>query len=298
MNNLSKKPIQYRIRRKCQVLAVKLFGYKIMSKVFFWIVMKKPLHLNDPQTFNEKIQWLKLFYYPTNDLIVQCSDKYAVRKYIASKGFEDILVPLLGVWNSVDELNWDSLPKKFALKCNHGCAYNIVCDDKQSLDFQAVKRQLNTWLKEDFSLFNCEVHYSKVKRKILCEEYIETKDGFFPIDYKFFCFNGVPRFVGVFIERSTNLKRVFLNLSWEPINVTDDTNCEIPEKPICYDRMLEVVKILCKDFIFVRVDLYAMDEKVLFGELTFTPTGGLAPFFTIEADKEIGKMLDITSVIN
>ena len=176
----------YKARRKIQVVAHKLFSNEFMSKLYFKIVLKEKLDLENPKTFNEKLQWLKLYYYPQNDLAVKCADKYRVREYIKEKGYENTLVPLLGAWDNVEDIDWDSLPNKFVLKCNHGCAYNIVCSDKDGFDKIEAKKQLNTWLKEDFGAFNIEPHYSNIKKhKITCEEFL----GDNLVDYKFFCFN-------------------------------------------------------------------------------------------------------------
>lgn len=162
----------YKARRKIQVVAHKLFSNEFMSKLYFKIVLKEKLDLKNPRTFNEKLQWLKLYYYPQNDLAVKCADKYRVREYIKDKEYENTLVPLLGAWDNVEDIDWDSLPNKFVLKCNHGCAYNIVCNDKTEFDRIKAKKQLNTWLKEDFGAFNIEPHYSNIKKhKITCEEF-------------------------------------------------------------------------------------------------------------------------------
>ncbi len=294
MNNLVRKPLVYRIRRKGQVIAVRVLGYKTMTRIFYRVVMKKRLHLKTPLTFNEKIQWLKLYSFPKDEDVIQCADKYAVRDYVAAKGHRECLNGLIGVWDKACDISWDELPERFAIKCNHGCGYNIICNEKSSFDIQTATKQIDEWMHEDFSLFNCEVHYASIPRKIICEEYLETTEGFFPRDYKFFCFNGVPHFVGVFCERSTSLKRIFLDLKWKPISISKDKDDYIPEKPECYEAMLRIVRDLCKDFTFARVDMYALADKPIFGEMTFTPTGGLADFFTAEADKRVGEMLDIS----
>ena len=124
----------YKVRRKCQVLAHKIISNEAMSKLYFKIVLHKRLNLKNPQTFNEKIQWLKLYHYPKNQLVVNGSDKYAVREYITEKGYGHKLVPLLGVWDKAEDIDWNALPNRFVLKCNHGCAYNIVVSDKDKLD--------------------------------------------------------------------------------------------------------------------------------------------------------------------
>ena len=299
MNYLGKKPMLYRIRRWFQASATKLFGYVFMSRVYYRIVMKQKLNLKSPQTFNEKLQWLKLYSYPQNKTIIQCADKYAVREYLIEKGLGKYLNQLIGVWDRADDIDWSILPEQFAIKCNHGCAYNIICRDRKTFDTNFAQKQLSHWMTEDFSLFNCEVHYHYIKRKIICEKYIETADGSFPIDYKFYCFNGIPKFIGVFIDRDIKLQRVFFDLNWNPLPyVKNNSVGKEPKKPICYEEMLNVVRELCRDFTFVRVDLYEMDQKVLFGELTFTPTGGLADFFTLEADLILGQMLDISKEMN
>ena len=129
------------------------------------------MNLKDPQTFNEKLQWLKLYYFPKDQLAIQCADKYAVRNYIKAKGYSDKLVPLVGSWKEAKDIEWDKLPEKFVLKCNHGCAYNLVCTDKNVLDKQSTIRQLDEWMKEDFGAFNIELHYSAIKQHmIICEE--------------------------------------------------------------------------------------------------------------------------------
>src|SRR5690606_36934420 len=123
----------------------------------------------------------------------QCADKYRVRQYVEAKGYPDILVPSIGVWDSPEEVNWEESPNKFAMKCTHGCGYNIICGDKSSLDLQRVEQLLSRWIKEDFGLFNVEPRYSKMTPKIICEEYIETLAAPLPVDYKIYCFDGVAK---------------------------------------------------------------------------------------------------------
>jgi len=137
----------YKARRKCQMLAQKVVSNEAMSKFYYKIVLHKKLNLDNPQTFNEKIQWMKLYYYPNNPLVVKGSDKYAVRAYIKEKGYGDRLVPILGVWDTAEDIDWDKLPDRFVLKCNHGCAYNIVVPDKSKFDKATVIKKLNEWLK-------------------------------------------------------------------------------------------------------------------------------------------------------
>lgn len=284
----------YKTRRKIQVVAHKLFSNEFMSKLYFKIVLKEKLDLKNPRTFNEKLQWLKLYYYPQNDLAVKCADKYRVREYIKDKGYENTLVPLLGAWDNVEDIDWDSLPNKFVLKCNHGCAYNIVCNDKTEFDRIKAKKQLNTWLKEDFGAFNIEPHYSNIKKhKITCEEFL----GDNLVDYKFFCFNGIPKFIYVSSDliHDRQAKIGFFNIEGSKINLKRDDYASIEkiELPSFYNEMLEMASKLCKDFPFVRVDFFVTDNKYYFAELTFTPSACMMPFNPKEIDLKWGNMLNI-----
>ncbi len=289
----------YKARRKCQVLAHKFFSDAAMSKLYFRIVLHKRLNLKNPQTFNEKIQWLKLYYYPNNSLIINSSDKYAVRDYIVDKGYGNKLVPLLGVWDRGEEIEWNNLPDSFVLKCNHGCAYNIVVSDKSKLDKEKTVKQLNKWLKEDFGAFNIELHYSAIKHhRITCEEFL----GENITDYKFFCFNGVPHFIYVSTDliHDRQAQIGFFYLDGKKMPLLRDDYTDIPEVtfPWFYDEMKEAAEILCKDFPFVRVDFFISNNTWYFAELTFTPSAGMMPFNPEKYDLEWGNLLNIESEIN
>ena len=286
--------ILYKIRRKCQVIAYKLFSNEFLSKFYFKIVLKEKLDLNNPKTFNEKLQWLKLYNYPNNDLIEKCTDKYTVREYIEEKGYANTLVPLLGVWDSPNDINWQELPEKFVLKCSHGCAYNLICKNKEKLDKISTKKQLDTWLKEDFGAFNIELHYSKIKHhKITCEEFL----GENLTDYKFFCFNGKPKFIYVsndlIHDRQAKIGFFYLDGSKMDLKRTDYKNIDEIDLPSFYNEMLDMASNLCKEFVFVRVDFFVTNNRYYFAELTFTPSACMMPFNPKQIDLEWGKLLDI-----
>lgn len=285
----------YKLRRKGQVLAHKILPNEFLSKVYFKAVLGKKLNIKEPKTFNEKLQWCKLYYFPKNDLVVQGADKYAVREYIKSKGYGDKLVPLIDVWDSANEINWEELPEKFVLKCNHGCAYNIVCSDKSSLDEKQTKKQLNAWLKEDFGNFNLELHYSRIKdKKITAEKHL----GDCITDYKFFCFNGEPKCIYVSTDlvhdRQAQIGFFYLNGEKMPLKRDDYTDIEKADFPPYFKDMLEAAKVLAKDFPFVRVDFFITEEDFYFAELTFTPGACMMPFNPEKFDAEWGEMLDIS----
>ena len=181
----------YKIRRWGQVKAYQLTSPEFMSRLYFRVLLGYKLNLKDPKTFNEKTQWLKLYEWPKNPVAIQCGDKYTVRKYIEGHGCGQYLVDLIGVWERVEDIEWDKLPEQFAMKCTHGCGYNIICDSKKELDIAGCEKKLRKWMKEDFGKFNAEPHYSKMKPRIICEKYL----GGDIVDYKFYVFNGKVQFM-------------------------------------------------------------------------------------------------------
>lgn len=271
----------------------------LANKIMYRVLMNRNMNLKDPQTFNEKINWLKLYDYPKNNLVIKCTDKYTVREYIESKGLSSILNDLYGVYNNANEIDWNSLPNKFVLKCNHGCGYNIICEDKNKLSINEANKKLNNWMNEDFALVSCEPHYSKIDRKIICEKYL-GKDL---LDYKFFCFKGEPKFL--YISRTVEgshhgMKADFLNMdgSRTPFRRTDHESFEVfPDMMKNIEEAKKICRILSSDFEFVRVDLFEVDNKIYFSELTFSPCSGMMPIEPQEYDKELGTMIELKGEI-
>lgn len=283
----------YKLRRKGQVIAHYIFPDELMCKLYSRIVLHKKVDLANPKTFNEKIQWMKIHYYPNNKLVIRGADKYADRSYIKEKGLGDILVPLLGHWDTASEIDWVSLPNQFVLKCNHGCAYNILCNNKESFDKELAEKQLNEWMKEDFGAFNIELHYSKIKPHITCEEFL----GDCIMDYKFFCFNGEPKYIYVSNDliRDRQSQIGFFYLDGKKIPMTRDDYADISyvELPSFFEQMKNTATILAKDFSFVRVDFFLANGKYYFAELTFTPGAGMMPFNPDRFDLEWGNNMNI-----
>lgn len=288
----------YKARRQCQVIAHKIMPDEVMCKFYSRILLKKKVDLKNPQTFNEKIQWLKLHDYPTDQLVIDGADKYKVRAYVEEKGLGNILVPLIGHWDKPEDIDWDKLPKKFVLKCNHGCAYNILCNDKSAFDKEDAIKKMRKWMKEDFGAFNIETHYSKIKPHITCEEFL----GDCIIDYKFFCFNGEPKYIYVssdlIHDRQAQIGFFYLDGSKMPLIRDDYAPMDIEELPPFFDQMKEAARVLCQDFSFVRVDFFLANNTYYFAELTFTPSGGMMPFNPDKYDLEWGKLIDLSRVRN
>lgn len=287
----------YSIRRKMQILFFNCFSKERVSKTYFKIVLKYKLNLDNPKTFNEKIQWLKLYEWPNNELAIKCTDKYKVREYLILKKADKYLNQLIGVYDKAEEIEWDKLPDQFVLKCNHGCAYNIICKDKTKLDIKKTNKLLNKWLKEDFGKFNAEIHYSKIKPRIICEKFLGDNLE----DYKFFCFNGKFKFMYVAVDSddSSKEREAFFDEKGKLIDVTNADYGLYKEAtvPDNFNELIKVSEELSKDFPFARVDWYIKNGVVTFGELTFTPSGGMMKFNPSSFDTIVGDMLDISNLM-
>ena len=293
---MERDSVLYKLRRQGQVIAHHIMPDELMCKVYSRILLKKRVDLKNPKTFNEKIQWLKLYDYPNNPLVIQGADKYKVREYVKKKGLERILVPMLADWDDPGKIDWDSLPDKFVLKCNHGCAYNILCSGKATFDKKEAVNKIKKWMKEDFGAFNIETHYSKITPHITCEEYL----GDCIIDYKFFCFNGKPQYIYISSDlvhdRQAQIGFYYLNGKKMPLIRDDYAPMDIDKFPPFFYDMKRDAEILCEDFPFVRVDFFVANNTYYFAELTFTPSGGMMPFNPDTYDLEWGKMIDLSSL--
>lgn len=299
--------VQYYLRCLMQSF-IRDFEYKMcknMPKILYPLYLKywyhkktnRTLNLKNPKTFNEKIQWLKL--YDSTPIKTKLADKYLVRDWVKEKIGEEYLIPLLGVWEKADDIDFDKLPNQFVLKCNHGCGYNIIVKDKAKLNIKETKQQLTTWLHENFAFKNgLELHYKNIKPVIIAEEYIkEVSES--AIDYKFICCNGLPELCWITNKYETIHKRSFYSLpNWEKQNIEYrdrgaifDEN--VTQKPEVLDKMLSVVKTLAKDFPLVRVDLYLIKDKIYFGEMTFTSSSGGALFFPYEWNYILGEKVTL-----
>ena len=255
------------------------------------------LDLDNPRTFDEKIQWSKL--YDSTPIKTRLADKYLVRDWVAEKIGDKYLIPLLGVYDSFDEIDFEKLPKQFVIKCNHGCAYNIIVKDKSKLDLADVKAKLDKWMNENFAFsYGCELHYRDIKPKIIIEQFIENKkSGGDLYDYKFWCFGGKVYYIQFLSERNIDgLKMAFYNKNWEKQHFVyshplDKKNIE---KPSNLDEMIELAERLSKDFNHVRVDFYRLDDgTIYFGEMTFTSASGTCKWNDEKINRYFGKLFKL-----
>ena len=290
-----------KLKTKQQVLSLvrSVMGTEAKEKLVYYHHIKQWPNLKEPKTWGEKLLWLNHHWQP--EIKSLCADKYRVREYIKQQGLENILIPLLGVWNNAEDIDFDALPDKFVLKCNHGCAMNILVMDKAKLNKEEAVNQLNEWLKVDLGKVSGEYHYSKIKPCIIAEAFLPVEKETDVVDFKIHCFNGQPKFIGVCYDRDPithTSKGLIYSPQWERMMILqgDDPACSYP-KPERLEDMLEMAKKLSADFPYVRVDLYAIHDRVFFGELTFSPDGNIPEReYTKEACTIIGKWLDLSEV--
>ncbi len=253
--------------------------------------------LKNPKTFSEKQQWYKL--YSNDPLMEKCADKQDVREYIINCGYKHLLNESYGVYDDVDQIPIDTLPDKFVLKAAHSSGWNLIVQDKNSMDWDTEKKLMRLWLKQDNYWSGREWVYKNMKKRIVAEKYLEDESGGL-LDYKFYCFNGEPRFLQLEVGRFTDHNtRNFYDMDWNlmPFGKELPHNPDVHiEKPFAFEEMKKIAKDLSKPFSYVRVDLYQVQGKVFFGELTYFPAGGAPDFVPSEYDKIVGDMWEVTGV--
>lgn len=305
-NSILKELRKYSVLRSIKknlCIAASLISPRFNTRICYYLAYGRRLDLKNPVTLDEKILWLKLNRYIKDPLVIQCADKYRVREYVKECGCESILIELISVYKSADEIVWEELPQKFVLKWNFGATLNVLCQDKSKLNGNEVKRQLAVWGKTRPWLAYSEFQYKYAPKRIVCERLIENYDSqgswIAPEDYKVYCFNGVPTYIMVCMDRGlySKPKFYFFDAQWKLARINRDS-INAPgdftvEKPKCLDELLRSAAILSKPFPFVRADFYISGDKVYFGELTFTPGGGVDYARLPETNLMMGQMLEL-----
>jgi len=255
---------------------------------------RKELTRENAKTFNEKIQWLRIF--DNTSIKSEMADKVTVRKHVAERIGEKYLNKIWGPYDSFSEINFQELPDRFVIKCNHGCGYNIVVQDKSKMKREDIQPKLEQWMSENYALFFLEFQYKPIVPKIFVEEFIENKGGNL-YDYKVHCFNGEPRFIQYIGDRMTSLtQEIFLDVNWipQPFTYTYTRYDLPPPKPECLKELLLCAKKMAQDFIYARVDFYILDNgEIRFGEMTFTPAGGFDHWNPKEWDLKLGNLIHL-----
>lgn len=278
----------------CRHFPLKYLPDNTCIKIFYRAYLGCFPDLNKPQSYNEKLQWLKL--YDRNPLYTTLSDKYLVRDFVSERIGEQYLVPLLGVWDHVEEIDYDSLPNQFVLKCNHDSGSVVVCKDKESLDRKIANAKLKKALKTQYFWKGREYNYKDIKRKVIAEEYLCDGEGDELTDYKYFCFDGVPRFIQVDRGRFSKHVRNFYDSDWNFIDVEygcPNDKVTLDRMPHLHGKMLKLAATLSAGFPHVRVDFYVSKGQVYFGEMTFHHGGGFMTIIPKEYDITWGQYLNI-----
>lgn len=257
----------------------------------------RKINLKNPKSFDEKLLWLMLFW--RHPLIVQCGDKYSMRLYAQQKGWGHILPQLIGVYNKSKEINFDQFPDKFVLKCTHGCGFNIICRNKKEFDQSEAKDKLDRWMKIDYSKCAGELHYKKMKPRIICEGFLDDLSGDLPVDYKVYCFDGKAHCTLTVLERREGGHHAlfdFYDREWKTKLAYSKSSLladrEIP-KPDAYDEILRAAEALSKPFPFARMDFYSVNGKAILGEITFTPSGCIGKGYTELAQQTLGDLINL-----
>ena len=252
-------------------------------------------NIDNPRTFTEKIQWAKINAMDEKKSLL--ADKYAVRAWVSRMIGEEYLIPLIGVWDSADQIDFDGLPDAFVLKTNNACGTNLIVKDKSLLDVRRARRELNRWMGWDYGWMGFELQYLAIRPKIIAEKFICNEDGSEIRDYKFLCFDGEPKYIWVTEDRHSRHTEATLGMDWayapwcDPDSIVPDN---IPKKPESFDLMVELVKKLAVGFPHVRVDLYEVDGRPLFGEMTFTSGGGYFRIAPPDYNEKLGDMWDLS----
>lgn len=267
-------------------------------KMKFKTKMDGNLNLKNPRTFNEKLQYLKL--HDRNPLYTQLVDKYKVREYVSETIGEEYLVPLYGVWDDFEEIDFSKLPNTFVLKTNHDSSGAIICKDKAEFDIKSARKKINHSLKRNYFYAGREWPYKNVKPKIICEKYLEDNSKLGLKDYKFFCFDGIPEVMFIATGPESDRRIDFYDLDFNPLSVKqayEKSSVKI-EKPEKFEEMIDLSKKLSKNIPHVRVDFYEIEGKIYFGELTLYHFSGMQKYEPEFFDYELGKFLDISKAYN
>jgi hypothetical protein len=284
------------LARKAAYSVIKYIPDEPYLKLQYRVMVGKRLDLARPTTFNEKLQWLKL--HDRNPLYTRLADKFEVRDYIGKRVGTEYLIPLLGVYRRVEDIDFSALPHQFVLKCTHDSGGNVICNNKVMLDEVAAKRKLKRALERNYFWFGREWPYKGISPRVICEQYVTDESGDGLRDYKIFCFHGHPRLIQVDLGRFVNHKRNLYSPAWElldfEIALPRDAEAQIP-RPRRFDDMLRIAETLSAGFSHVRIDMYSVRDTVYVGEMTFHHGSGYEQFRPESYDELLGSWIRLPS---
>ncbi len=277
---------------------IKMSDQKFLDLCFDYYLGKK-INWKNPQTYNEKLQWLKI--YDRQDRYTKMVDKYEAKEYVKNIIGEEYIIPTIGIYDKFENIDFEKLPQQFVMKCTHDSGGLVICKDKSKLNLKEAKRKINQCLKVNY--FNCwkEWPYKNVKPRIIIEKYMTNDDSDGINDYKFFCFNGKVKLLFIATDRvneneETKFDFYDENFNHLPIKNGHPNALVPPSKPLNFEKMKELAEILSKDIPHLRVDFYEINGKIYFGELTFSHWAGMVPFEPEEYDLILGNWIDISSI--
>lgn len=278
--------------------AVLFFAGLIPDKLYVNLIFKGKLgyklNLRNPQTFNEKLNWIKL--YNRNSLYTSMADKYAVKEIVKEKIGEEYMVKNLGVWDKFDEIDFDMLPNRFVLKCTHDSSGAIICRDKSTFDVDAAKKKVDFVMKMNYFYACREWPYKNIPHRIIADELLDDGSGHELNDYKFWCFNGEPTYMYCTVKtKRDDIYENFYDMDFKPTQINHGWPRRIPEfeKPAAFELMKELAVKLSAGIPFVRIDFFYVNGKIYFGEYTFFDWAGLQPFDSFNQDKELGRLIQL-----
>lgn len=293
--NLQENKLKRALYAPFRGIIKKLFPVFFVKQQYKYITHHK-LNLEKPLRYTEKLQYLRLFVYPHDDLVIKCAGRAGVREYVEDRGYGASLIPIHGLYNHFNEIDFAHLPSAFVMKSTHACAYNVIVRDKANLDLIPLKKRFEKWLKTNYGEKALELHYAPIKPQIIIEKYIGEVDSL-PVEYKIHVFNGQARSMYVVTGRGVDIRYNNYYIDWRPFDGSQFNGWKKRDEPIPIpENWIEMVKMaedLAKPFPFVRVDLYNIDGKIYFGELTFTPAKGTLILDDDQCDFEMGAWLNI-----
>lgn len=287
---------KYKMKRASKKFVSK-HNNKKYSENLYKEAFNREIDWENPTYFNEKLMYLKVFKYNFNHEVWNCADKYQARLYAIGRGIKEKHLPeLIGIYNKPRDIKESDLPDKFIIKCTHGYDFNIACDSKKDFDLQTAKRKLNKWQKTRYGYDTGELQYTHITPKIMVEKLdVENKNA---VDYKMYCFNGKPLIVLACTERGDNVKLNFFDLKWNELDLAkkEYRGKKKLTPPRYLHDMIGISKKLTRNFPFVRIDFYEAKDRVMLGDMTFTPSACLADYYTEEGSKYLANLLDLKRV--
>lgn len=292
-------PIQRYVFAPIRAMMRQFFPVTLVKWQYRYLTRHR-LDLKHPTRYTEKLQYLRLFVYPNDPLVIQCSDRVTVRDYVARLGYSAYLIESYGSHETIASVDFSNLPDQFVMKCSHVCAFNLIVTNKNNLDIPMMHNQFGKWLKTDYGKLTIERHYSRTKPRVLIEKYLGNGSDL-PIEYKIHVFNGKARNLYVVTGRGQDIRYTNFYIDWTPFDGSQFNGWRKDEHPLSkpdnFNDMVAFAEALAAPFPFVRVDLYSIDGKIFFSEMTFTPAKGTLLLDDDQVDFEMGAWLDISNYL-